>query len=119
VQSRLPRAQKALAELCGNRTGDYSGNGTDVYRGLPKRDCFVISTTGMRLQRWFPMRVSDSSMGGEAGQFRTTRWTLVMASAHNQSQTGRATLAALCRTSRYRSVLLHAGAVIHRMMPKI
>ena len=54
------------------------------------------------------MRVGDSSMGAEAGQFHTTRWTLVMAAAHNQSQTGRATLAALCEISRYRSVLLHA-----------
>jgi RNA polymerase sigma factor (sigma-70 family) len=42
------------------------------------------------------MRVSDSSMGGEAGQFHTTRWTLVMASARDQSQTGRAALAVLC-----------------------
>jgi len=43
------------------------------------------------------MRVSDSSVGGEAGQFHTTRWTLVMASARDQSQTGRAALAALCQ----------------------
>jgi RNA polymerase sigma factor (sigma-70 family) len=43
------------------------------------------------------MRVSDSSVDGEAGQFHTTRWTLVMASARDQSQTGRAALAALCQ----------------------
>jgi RNA polymerase sigma factor (sigma-70 family) len=43
------------------------------------------------------MRVSDSSMGGDAGQFHTTRWTLVMASARDQSQTGQAALAALCQ----------------------
>jgi RNA polymerase sigma factor (sigma-70 family) len=43
------------------------------------------------------MRVSDSSVGGGAGQFHTTRWTLVMASAHDQCQTGRAALAALCQ----------------------
>jgi DNA-directed RNA polymerase specialized sigma24 family protein len=43
------------------------------------------------------MKVSDSSVGGDAGQFHTTRWTLVMASAHDQSQTGRAALAALCQ----------------------
>jgi RNA polymerase sigma factor (sigma-70 family) len=43
------------------------------------------------------MRVSDSSVGGEAGQFHTTRWTLVMASARDQSQTGRSALAALCQ----------------------
>ena len=36
-------------------------------------------------------------MGGEAGQFHTTRWTLVMASARDQSQAGRAALAALCQ----------------------
>src|SRR5260370_29135237 len=43
------------------------------------------------------MTVSDSSVGGEAGQFHTTRWTLVMASARDQSQAGRAALAALCQ----------------------
>jgi DNA-directed RNA polymerase specialized sigma24 family protein len=43
------------------------------------------------------MRVGDSSVGGEAGQFHTTRWTLVMASAQDHSQTGRAALAALCQ----------------------
>jgi RNA polymerase sigma-70 factor (ECF subfamily) len=31
------------------------------------------------------------------GQFQTTHWTLVMASAHDQTQTGRAALAALCQ----------------------
>src|SRR6516225_6387181 len=45
----------------------------------------------------FPMRVSDSSMGGEAGQFHTTRWTLVRASARDQNQTGREALATLCQ----------------------
>jgi DNA-directed RNA polymerase specialized sigma24 family protein len=43
------------------------------------------------------MTVSDSSVGGEARQFRTTRWTLVMASVRDQSPTGRAALAALCQ----------------------
>ena len=40
-------------------------------------------------------------MGGEAEQFHTARWTLVMASAHDQSQAGRAALAALCQTYWY------------------
>jgi len=40
-------------------------------------------------------------MGGEADQFHTTRWTLVMACAHDQSQPGRAALAALCQTYWY------------------
>jgi hypothetical protein len=31
-------------------------------------------------QDWLPMRVGDSSVGGEAGQFHTARWVLVMAS---------------------------------------
>ena len=31
-------------------------------------------------QGGFPMRVGDSSVGGEARQFHTTRWTRVMAS---------------------------------------
>jgi RNA polymerase sigma factor (sigma-70 family) len=43
------------------------------------------------------MTASDSSVEGSAGQFHTTRWTLVMASARDQSQTGRAALAALCQ----------------------
>jgi RNA polymerase sigma factor (sigma-70 family) len=52
--------------------------------------------------KWeFPMRVGDSSVGGGAGLFHTTRWTLVMASAHDQSQAGRAALAALCQTYWY------------------
>ena len=40
-------------------------------------------------------------MGGEADQFHTTRWTLVMASAHDQSPAGQAALAALCQTYWY------------------
>ena len=47
------------------------------------------------------MRASESSMGGGADQFHTTRWTLVMASARDQSQAGRAALAALCQTYWY------------------
>jgi hypothetical protein len=47
------------------------------------------------------VRASDSSMGGEAGQFHTTRWTLVMASLHDQSQTGRVDLADICQTYWY------------------
>jgi DNA-directed RNA polymerase specialized sigma24 family protein len=47
------------------------------------------------------MRAGDSSMGGEADQFHTTRWTLVIASADDQSQAGRAALAALCQTYWY------------------
>jgi DNA-directed RNA polymerase specialized sigma24 family protein len=43
------------------------------------------------------MTESDCYVGGEAGQFHTTRWTLVISSAHDQSQTGRAALAALCQ----------------------
>jgi RNA polymerase sigma factor (sigma-70 family) len=47
------------------------------------------------------MAASDSSVEGSAGQFHTTRWTLVLASARDQSQTGRAALAALCQTYWY------------------
>jgi RNA polymerase sigma-70 factor (ECF subfamily) len=43
------------------------------------------------------MTVGDSSVRGKAGQFHTTHWTLVMASAHDQSPSGRAALAALCQ----------------------
>ena len=43
------------------------------------------------------MRVGGSSVGGEAGQFHTKRWTVIMASARDQSQVGRTALAALCQ----------------------
>ena len=43
------------------------------------------------------MRARDNSAGGEAGQFQTARWTLVMAFAQEQSRTGQAALAALCQ----------------------
>jgi len=39
------------------------------------------------------MRVSDSSVGGEAAQFHTTRWTLVLALARDQSEAGRGAFA--------------------------
>lgn len=42
-------------------------------------------------------RVDDSSKGSEAGQFHTTHWTLVLASARQQSQAGQVALAELCR----------------------
>ena len=41
------------------------------------------------------MKVSDSSVGGEAAQFHTTRWTLVIASARDQSEAGRGAFASL------------------------
>ena len=47
------------------------------------------------------MRASNSSMGDEVDQFHTTHWTLVMASARDQSHAGRAALAALCNTYWY------------------
>jgi hypothetical protein len=34
----------------------------------------------------FPMRASDSSVGGNAGQFHAARWAAVMVSADGQSQ---------------------------------
>jgi len=47
------------------------------------------------------MTASDSTVGGRAGEFHTTRWTLVMASAHDPNQTGREALAALCQVYWY------------------
>jgi RNA polymerase sigma-70 factor (ECF subfamily) len=44
--------------------------------------------------------MGDSWVGGGAGQFHTTRWTLVMACAQ-QSPTGQAALAALCQVYWY------------------
>jgi RNA polymerase sigma factor (sigma-70 family) len=43
------------------------------------------------------MRPDDSSVEGCAGQFHTTRWTLVMVSAQSQSHAGQAALAELCQ----------------------
>jgi hypothetical protein len=43
------------------------------------------------------MRVSDSSVGGEAAQFHTMRWTLVLVSARDQSEAGRGAFAPLCQ----------------------
>src|SRR5262249_23090359 len=63
-----------------------------------KRSDFIVNV--MRANG-FPIRLSDSSMGGEAGQFHTTRWTLVRASAQDQNQMGREALAALCRNYWY------------------
>jgi hypothetical protein len=40
------------------------------------------------------MRVIDNSLGGSAGQFHTTRWTVVMASARDQRRVGRTAMAA-------------------------
>jgi DNA-directed RNA polymerase specialized sigma24 family protein len=40
-------------------------------------------------------------VGGGAGLLHTTRWTLVMASVDDQSQTGRAALAAVCQIYGY------------------
>jgi RNA polymerase sigma-70 factor (ECF subfamily) len=47
------------------------------------------------------MTASDSAVGGRAGEFHATRWTLVMALAHDPNQTGRAALAALCQVYWY------------------
>jgi RNA polymerase sigma factor (sigma-70 family) len=47
------------------------------------------------------MSATDSSRVDEADQFHTTRWTLVMASAHDQGPAGRAALAAFCQTYWY------------------
>jgi hypothetical protein len=65
------------------------------------------------------MRASDSSMGDEAGQFHTTRWTLVMASLHDQSQTGRVALADPVRLIGILCTLSLGGGDIRRMMPRI
>jgi RNA polymerase sigma factor (sigma-70 family) len=43
------------------------------------------------------MRVDDDMAEGSAGQFHTTRWTLVLASAESQGQAAQAALAELCQ----------------------
>ncbi|MGA8655142.1 MAG: protein kinase [Chthoniobacterales bacterium] len=57
------------------------------------------------------MRVGDSSVGGEARQFHTTRWTLVMASAVNESgaQTAISTPGAFAGTPEFASPEQFAG----------
>jgi DNA-directed RNA polymerase specialized sigma24 family protein len=47
------------------------------------------------------MTAGDISMGGEADRFRTTRWTVVLASVDDQGQGGRTALGALCQTYWY------------------
>src|SRR5215468_9834482 len=43
------------------------------------------------------MRLDDASAEGSAGQFHTTRWTLVLVSAQNQGQAAQVALTELCR----------------------
>src|SRR5947208_15316180 len=43
------------------------------------------------------MRLDDGFAEGSAGQFHTTRWTLVLVSAQNEGQAGQAALAELCQ----------------------
>jgi RNA polymerase sigma factor (sigma-70 family) len=43
------------------------------------------------------MRLDDGFAEGSAGQFRTTRWTLVLVSAQNQGQAAQVALAELCQ----------------------
>ena len=46
----------------------------------------VSRFANIQLQNGFPMRASDSSVGGNADQFHTTPWAAVMGSAHGPSQ---------------------------------
>jgi len=64
------------------------------------------------------MRVSDSSVEGGAGQFHTTRWTLVIASVRDQSEAGRGRLPASVRPIDIPYTPLLAGADIRRQLPK-
>ena len=66
--------------------------GARVSAPTKKSEKFLADPLVLHPAGGFPMRVSDSSVGGEAAQFHTTRWTLVMASARDQSQTGRGAL---------------------------
>ena len=43
------------------------------------------------------MRLDDGWAEGSAGQFHTTRWTLVLVSAQNEGQAAQAALAELCQ----------------------
>jgi hypothetical protein len=67
-------------------------------------------------ERGLPMRASDSSGGNEAGQFSTTRRrrALVMASVHDQSQTGRAAWTSLCRIYWRQCISLDMGTPENR-----
>ena len=47
---------------------------------------FALPTFAQAAQSGFPMRASDSSVGGAAGQFHTTRRAAVMISAHQANQ---------------------------------
>ena len=60
------------------------------------------------------MRVSDSSVGGEACQFHTTRRTLVLASARDQSKAGRAALTRSIGTRYFAAVREEVARTVSR-----
>jgi len=58
------------------------GYGASVEENSEKFRLFRYSSA----QSGFPMRVSDSSVGGAAGEFHTTGWAVVRVSADGPSQ---------------------------------
>jgi hypothetical protein len=63
--------------------------GTRVSAAAKKSEKIFADRLVLHSASGYPMRVSDSSEAGEAGQFHTTSWTLVIASARDQSEASR------------------------------
>jgi len=59
------------------------------------------------------MRLDDGSAEGSAGQFHTTRWTLVLVLAQKEGQAAQAALAELCQIYWYPLYALSAEDVIN------
>src|SRR6516165_80936 len=89
--------QSRSSRIC--RVQDFQPSQAEIgdVRAVTKGERFSLIRYSCTCKRGFPMRMSDSLVGGDAGQFYTTRWTLVMASAQDQSRPGQAALAALCQ----------------------
>ena len=79
----------------------------------------VSRFANIQLQNGFPMRASDSSVGGNADQFHTTHWAAVMVSAGGRNQS--VTLRVLRRASRRRTEAVKAesrGAMLRMLTAK-
>jgi hypothetical protein len=61
-------------------------------RAVTKNVKNVSRFGNIQLQKGFPMRANDSSVGRAAGQFHTTPWAAVMSSADGPSQSALLTL---------------------------
>ena len=77
-----------------------------TFLSWPEESSCLFAEAPIRPTAWFHarvcrqcrlMRLDDGFAEGSAGQFRTTRWTLVLVSAQNQGQAAQVALAELCQ----------------------